>query len=233
MTEAEEESAWKTLTAGISYAREHTAVGLLILSMAFLVFFGFPYVIILTAVDPAATARDQTWPGSTRSSTRSTARARSSARSAVAGLPPTIKRHRIIPLMMLAFAVLIIAFSLASTLPVMIVTTTLAGAAYMGTSSLVMTSIQSAVPGYLRGRVMALFMMAFLGVMPLSAFVFGPLGQWIGPDTAVLLGGVILLAWAVSLALRPSSLEAGRRPRLPRRCKPVRAGAPGPSRGMR
>jgi len=33
------------------------------------------------------------------------------------------------------------------------------GAAYIATSSLVMTSIQAAVPGYLRGRVMALFMM--------------------------------------------------------------------------
>ena len=90
----------------------------------------------------------------------------------------------------------------------MIVCTTLAGAAYMATSSLVMTSIQAAVPGYLRGRVMALFMMAFLGVMPLSAFAFGPLGQAIGPDTATLIGGVLLFAWALLLALRPAWLKA-------------------------
>ena len=64
------------------------------------------------------------------------------------------------------------------------------------------------MPGYLRGRVMALFMMSFLGVMPLSAFAFGPLGQAIGPDTAVLIGGVLLLAWALLLTLRPSWLDA-------------------------
>jgi hypothetical protein len=47
-----------------------------------------------------------------------------------------------------------------------------------------------------------------MGVMPLSAFAFGPLGQAIGPDTAVLLGGVLLFAWAALLALRPSWLQA-------------------------
>jgi len=71
-----------------------------------------------------------------------------------------------------------------------------------------MTSIQAAVPGYLRGRVMALFMMAFMGVMPLSAFAFGPLGQAIGPDTAVLVGGGALAAWALVLVARPGWLTA-------------------------
>lgn len=125
----------------------------------------------------------------------------------VAGLPGTIRRDRVIPAALLGFSVFIIAFSLAPTLWFMIVCTTLAGAVYMTTSSLVMTSIQASVPGYLRGRVMALFMMAFLGVMPLSAFVFGPLGQAIGPDTAVLVGGVLLLLWAALLALRPGWLR--------------------------
>ena len=45
----------------------------------------------------------------------------------------------------------------------------LAGAALMATNSLALTSIQSAVPGHLRGRVMALFVMAFMGIMPFSA----------------------------------------------------------------
>ena len=125
----------------------------------------------------------------------------------IAGLRPSIKRERIIPVALLAFAALIIAFSFAPTIPIMCLCTTLAGAVYIATSSLVMTSIQAAVPGHLRGRVMALFMMSFMGVMPLSAFAFGPLGQAIGPDRAVLLGGVLLFAWAALLARRPSWLK--------------------------
>ena len=69
-----------------------------------------------------------------------------------------------------------------------------------------MTS-SSGGPGCLRGRVMALFMMAFMGVMPLSAFAFGPLGQAIGPEAAVLAGGLVLVGWAVLLLLRPSWLR--------------------------
>ena len=78
----------------------------------------------------------------------------------------------------------------------------------MSTNSLALTSIQSVVPGHLRGRVMALFVMSFMGIMPVSALVFGPLGQAIGPDTAVLCGGVLLFAWALLLAARPSWLRS-------------------------
>jgi MFS family permease len=204
---AAEENPWKTLTSGVAYAREHAAIGLLILTTAMLVFFGFPYTIILTAIIQARFAGADVARLYAIVYTFNGMGALVGA-LVVAGLPATIKRSRVIPLTLLAFAALIIAFSFASTLPVMIACTMLAGAAYISTSSLVMTSIQAAVPGYLRGRVMALFMMAFMGVMPLSAFAFGPLGQAIGPDTAVLAGGVVLLAWAALLILRPSWLQA-------------------------
>jgi predicted MFS family arabinose efflux permease len=204
----EASGAWAALTAGIAYAREHRGIGVLIITIAMLVFFGFPYVIILTAViqtrlgvsDALVTqyyAIVYTFNG---------AGALIGA-LAIAGLRPTIKRERIIPVALAAFSVLIIAFSFAHSLPAMCAVTLLAGTVYMATSSLVMTSIQSSVPGHLRGRVMALFMMAFMGVMPLSAFAFGPLGQAIGPDSAVLVGGVVLLVWALVLLLRPRMLE--------------------------
>ena len=108
----------------------------------------------------------------------------------------------------MVFAALVVAFSFTRSIAAMSIITLFAGAAYISTNSLIMTSIQAAVPGYLRGRVMALFMMAFMGVMPLSAFAFGPLGQAIGPDTAVLAGGIALLVWALTLTARPHWLAA-------------------------
>jgi hypothetical protein len=71
------------------------------------------------------------------------------------------------------------------------------------------TSIQVAVPGHLRGRVMALFVLAFMGMMPISSILFGSLGQKIGPAGAVLVGALLLLAWAVVLLARPGLLRAG------------------------
>jgi MFS family permease len=206
---AEETSAWKTLTAGVSYAREHSAIGVLILTTALLVFFGFPYMIILTAIIHARFAGADTRQVQQLYSVVYMFNGMGALIGSlgIAGLRSTIKRGRVIPLTLLAFAALLVAFSFAPTLPLVAVCSVLAGAAYISTSSLIMTSIQAAVPGHLRGRVMALFMMAFMGVMPLAAFAFGPLGQAIGPDSAVLLGAVVLLAWAILLILRPSWLE--------------------------
>jgi MFS family permease len=205
----EPNSTWETLTAGVAYAREHSAIGLLILTTAFLVFFGFPYMIILTAIIHARFASAGTQQVQQLYSLVYMFNGMGAlvGSLAIAGLRATIKRSRIIPLTLLAFAALLIAFSFAPSLPLMAVCSVLAGAAYISTSSLIMTSIQAAVPGHLRGRVMALFMMAFMGVMPLAAFAFGPLGQAIGPDRAVLVGAVVLFAWATVLILRPSWLE--------------------------
>jgi hypothetical protein len=69
----------------------------------------------------------------------------------------------------------------------------------MTTNSLANTSIQSSAPPHLRGRVMGLFVTAFLGIMPISGLAFGTLGQFIGPSNAVLIGSVCLIAWAAYL----------------------------------
>ncbi len=204
---ADSQGAWETLMAGIAYTRQDRVVRTLIISTAFLTILGFPYMTILTAIihaqfggTPSEVAR-----------TYSIIYAFNGLGAlvgalVVAGLPPTVPRNRIIPIALLAFAAFVCAFSLSRSIPLMCLFSVLAGAALMATNSLALTSIQTSVPGYLRGRVMALFIMAFLGIMPVSAFVFGPLGQLIGPDTAVLVAGVALLAWAVLLALRPTWL---------------------------
>jgi MFS family permease len=130
----------------------------------------------------------------------------------VASLPASTPRNRVIPFTLLAFASFVVMFSLAHVAWTMALFSVLAGAALMSTNSLAMTSIQSAVPGYLRGRVMALFVMAFVGIMPFSALVFGPLGQAIGPDRAVLIAGIVLVAWALLLVARPGWLQPATAP---------------------
>jgi hypothetical protein len=55
---------------------------------------------------------------------------------------------------------------------------------------------------------MALFVMAFVGIMPFSALIFGPVGQVIGPDRAVMVAGIVLVAWALLLVARPAWLQS-------------------------
>ena len=204
------EGAWKTLMAGVAYAQQNRAVGVLIISTAMLTILGFPYMTLLTAIIHAS------FPAYTDAQV---AREYSVIYAfnglgaligalGVASLPSTIPRNRIIPLSLLAFAAFVTAFSQVHSVLLMILFSALAGAALMSTNSLVLTSIQIVVPGFLRGRVMALFIMSFMGIMPVSALLFGVLGQVIGADTAVFIGGVLLLAWAILLTAKPSWLKA-------------------------
>jgi len=129
---------------------------------------------------------------------------------AVAGLPHGANRNRIIPFSLLAMGALLVAFGLSRDFKLSIVISTLAGAAVLTTNSLVNTSIQSAVPNHLRGRVMALFIMSFMGLMPVSSILFGTLGEYIGPSSAVLVGSVAIIGWALLLVARPAWLAEGK-----------------------
>ncbi len=199
-----EETVMQRLGAGIAYAREHPAVGMLIISTAMLTIFGFPYMTLLAAI----VAQNL---GGVQSQVERLVAVIMAFNGfgalvgalIVASLPTNIRRYRVIPFTLMAFAVFVIGFSQSHSEWVMATFSVLAGAALMSTNSLVLTSIQAAVPGYLRGRVMALFVMAFVGIMPFSALVFGPVGQIIGPDKAITFAGVVLLAWSALLASRP------------------------------
>jgi MFS family permease len=212
----------ETLLGGLSYARENRMVGLLILSTAVMTVFGFPYMTLLPAIVHKALG----FAVNTDAYNRAVAVVMAAnglgamvGALSVASLPPTVSRNRIIPFSLLSFGVLLLAFSLSHILWLSAAISALAGAALMTTNSLANTSIQAAAPPHLRGRVMGLFVMAFLGIMPISGLVFGSLGQFIGPSNAVLVGSVALIAWATLLVARPSWLKP-------------RGDEPGPATGM-
>jgi MFS family permease len=201
--------SWHQLTAGLRYARQDPVVGLLILSTAIMTVCAFPYMTLL----PAIVSRSLGHAGRELSRTVAFVMAANglgalSGALVVAGLPITVSRNRLIPFTLAALAALLIGFSLSHWLPLTLVLSTLAGAALLASSSLTNTSIQMVVPGHLRGRVMALFVLAFMGMMPVSSILFGSLGQAIGPAVAVLVGALLLLAWAVVLLARPGLLRA-------------------------
>jgi MFS family permease len=74
------------------------------------------------------------------------------------------------------------------------------------------TLIQAMVPDHLRGRVMAVYSMMFLGMAPIGALVAGSLAQSLGAPKTVMLGGVVCIVGAGVFALRlPRLREEGRR----------------------
>jgi len=204
------EGAMKTLLGGLEYARENGAVGVLLLSTAIMTIFGFPYMTLLPAiVDKTLHLAEGTAGYKQAVAFIMAANGLGAMVGAlsIASLPSTVRRNRIIPFALLSFGASLLAFSLSRTLWLTMVISAFAGAALMTTNSLANTSIQSSAPAHLRGRVMGLFVMSFMGIMPVSGLAFGTLGQFIGPSNAVLAGSVVLIAWSVLLLARPQWLK--------------------------
>jgi MFS family permease len=207
------EGPWQQLTAGIRYARRDCAVGMLILTTAFTVLFGFPYMVLLPAVVSSALGLTGT------ELSRSVAFVMAAnGLGAVAGalvvasLPAGARRDRIIPFALGLLALLLIAFSLSRWLPLMLLFSALAGGALLASTSLANTSMQVAAPHGLRGRIMALYVMAFMGQMPIASLLCGVVGQAVGPTNAVWIFALPLLGWALLLMARPGLLRPCARP---------------------
>jgi len=89
-----------------------------------------------------------------------------------------------------------------------IVTLGLSGFAMMLQFTSTNTLIQAMVPDQLRGRVMSLYSMMFLGMTPLGSLVAGTMAEHIGAPITVALGGLISLAAGVVFARKWPSMRA-------------------------
>lgn len=219
---SERESGWDTLTAGVRYARGHRSVAMLIVTTAVLTIFGMPYMMLAPAVvdkallpagatallTPAGTLARQALVNQQTTFLMSFSGLGAMIGAlVVASLPATIRRDRLVRWTLVILAIALIGFGLSQSLYLSFVLSALAGAGVLTTNSLVNTSIQAQVPHHLRGRVMALFIISFMGLMPFSAIAFGLLGQAVGPSAAILGGAVALLAYGVFLMGRPHLLQ--------------------------
>jgi MFS family permease len=84
----------------------------------------------------------------------------------------------------------------------------LAGFAMMMQFASTNTLIQAMVPDQLRGRVMSLYSMMFLGMSPFGSLVAGTLADHIGAQITVALGGLASLAGGVVFARKWPSMRA-------------------------
>jgi MFS family permease len=64
------------------------------------------------------------------------------------------------------------------------------------------TLIQSIVPDHLRGRVMAVYSMMFLGMTPFGALLAGFLAKVLGAPATVMLGGIVCIAGGIIFGWR-------------------------------
>jgi MFS family permease len=74
------------------------------------------------------------------------------------------------------------------------------GWAMVSSVAVVNTLLQTHVPGSMRGRVMSLYTLSFMGMMPIGNLLMGTVAEWIGAPWALALGGVMIALCAAGTA---------------------------------
>lgn len=113
------------------------------------------------------------------------------ARASVAGLP------RVINAGSLAAGVGLIGFSLTNSMALAVPALGLVGFGVIVTAAGTNSLLQSLVPEQLRGRVISLYMMSFLGTMPVGGLLLGWLAERFGPQGSLAAYGVVCVVSAL------------------------------------
>lgn len=208
---AEEGSSFQKLAAGVRYAAATPAVRMLLLTQVFVTVFAMPMTTLLPAL-----ARETLGLGQAGYSMLLACNGAGALAGALvmASLKPGVRRERIIAAAVPSMAVLILALAFSRSAWLSGALLFLTGIAFLASNSSVNTSLQTAAPPHLRGRVLSLFVLAFTGIMPFSALAFGALGRALsrtygpalGTPYALAAGAVVLAVYGLVLALRPKTV---------------------------
>ncbi len=199
-----------SIGAGLGYVRKHPHVAMHLATAAMLTIFGMPFMTLLPAI-----AVEMLGLGSAGYSGLMVFNGLGAliGALAVASLPRSVRRERIIRYSLITMALGAMALAFSRSYPLSCAVLMVMGAAFLACVSSINTNVQVAVPDELRGRVMALFVISFMGMMPFGALGFGALGDVIGAGWAVFAGATVLLAWGLFNLLKPRLLCPGDAPR--------------------
>lgn len=189
------EDGWRLFTSGLNIARRNKVIGRLLLTLFTFSLFSLPYIGFFAAVtrENFGVERDSTsyeWLYATWG-----------LGACMGGLAiGTVfvrwDKRRLIRYGFVAFAVTLTAFALSRTIWQALLTGALLGFAYFGTTTSMATVLQTRLAHNERGRVMALWFMAFGGTVPLGNLAFAGLFDAIGARW-LLIGGAV---WALLLS---------------------------------
>jgi MFS family permease len=112
----------------------------------------------------------------------------------------------------LAFGICEVLTGLAPSYTVMAVLLVPTGMAVLTFTTMANTTVQLTSAPHMRGRVMSIYVLVFLGGTPLGAPVIGAVAEVLGPRSSLLIGGVVSAAAAIAAALYLRRLTASLEP---------------------
>ena len=110
------------------------------------------------------------------------------------------------------FGASLVVFASSSAIPLSMAALALGGYSMMGTATACNTILQTLVEDRMRGRVMSLYLMAFMGLAPIGSLVAGALADRIGARTTLQIGGAFVIVAGAFFGSRLERLREHARP---------------------
>jgi len=209
----------ESIREGLAYIRQDTVVKWIVILAATTALFARPYIQLLPAV-----AHDLLKVGAVELSWMLAASGVGSLAGALAtaALGGLRKRGAVLIASAVGFGVSLVLFTMQRTLVPSLPLLVLLGFSTMVFLGMANGLLQTRSPDHLRGRVMSVYTMVFMGLMPLGSMVMGSIGSIVGTDGGLLAGGVVCTVVALYAGARIAPLrEATGGPRLAARRSPA------------
>jgi predicted MFS family arabinose efflux permease len=205
------ESFWQDLVAGVRYVRQRPRVFMLLLISACVSLFGAPYFSLLPVF-----ARDVHHLGEVGLSILG---GMAGAGAFCGALTITFlgnfrRKGWFVLGGAWAFALCLIGFALSESVAVSLAFLFAMGFAIVCSVAVTNMLLQQLVTDEMRGRVMSMFILSFIGAMPVGNFLAGLGAQhlyfrnWIGAQTTLAVGGILILLIVSLIAVRSPRLRA-------------------------
>jgi MFS family permease len=201
-------SAWQTIREGFGYVAHTTPVRALLLMVGMISFAGLPYLVLMPIFADSIFHKGPNGLGILMGVAGLGALSGAlllASRTALSGLTKWVA------ISMAFFSVALGAFSLSQNLifsGVMLFAVGFSGMILMGAAN---TLIQSMVPDYLRGRVMSVYSMMYMGIGPFGALFAGFAAERFGAPYTLASGAVLCLVAAGLFALKLTGIREGAR----------------------
>ncbi|MHB0976353.1 MAG: MFS transporter [Candidatus Aquicultorales bacterium] len=200
------ESGWTHFTEGLRYAKEHPRIGLLLVSIGVLTLFGLSFVVLLPLY--ASRILDTGAEGYGFLGAASGLGSLAGALT-IAALAHAVQRDKLVKWTMAATGVFLILFAVSRSYVLSLFLIAGFGWSFLAGTSTINSLIQESVPSELRGRIMSIYVWMFLGLQPFGSLIFGSVAGITSPPVPIIAGGLVVIAAALLLFVRPEWL-AGR-----------------------
>ena len=192
-------SAWRDTVEGFRFAAKTTPIRALLILLGVLSFAGMPYSVLMPVFAESILGAGPKGLGLLMGA---------SGLGALGGALALLSRRgvrglgRWVAVSAAAFGVALVAFSFSRTFWLSALLLIPVGGAMMVEMAASNTLLQAMVPDHLRGRVMALYSMMFMGMAPFGALFAGWVAERFGAPVTVAIGGVVCLAAGGVFSLR-------------------------------